>query len=259
MNKVPKNPFRIEELRAKLASSKKISELIKTYKRVNPEIKDLNTPKLWDSLNRRAPITRKGDPMTHDRLVSVTKLLSEENIKVLNIGFGAGDLETYVLKEDSRFKWCGVDISQASVKSAKKRFTKGIFKIGKIDELKFSKQFFDYVVILEVLEHVRPSKLFSSLKEVKRVLKREGKIIVSVPLNEGLEQMVKRGENPNAHVRVYTPELIEAELRIAGFKILWTKLLFAFHNYYAFKAFISRYLLPGIRKPNNIILLAQKP
>ncbi len=71
--------------------------------------------------------------------------------------------------------------------------------------------------------------------------------------------MISRGENPNAHVRIYTPDLIKAELRIAGFKILKEKRLYAFHNFYGLKTLIAKHLLPRKFNQNNIIVLAQKP
>jgi len=80
-----------------------------------------------------------------------------------------------------------------------------------------------------------------------------------VPLNEGLEAMISKGKNPNAHVRIYTPELIKAELEINGFKILKVKKLFAFHNLYKLKTFIAKYLLRKKSHYNNIIIFAQKP
>ena len=79
-----------------------------------------------------------------------------------------------------------------------------------------------------------------------------------MPLNEGLEEMIKQGKNPNAHVRIYTPDLIRAEIEIAGFKILKQKLLFAFNKYYLLKSFLVKFL-PGFRQPNGIIIIAQKP
>lgn len=90
------------------------------------------------------------------------------------------------------------------------------------------------------------------------MLKPKGLFITTVPFNERLELMIMKGNNPNAHVRVYTPELIIAELEISGFQIIWKKELYAFPNFYFLKTFISKYIIPGIRRPNNIILLSVK-
>ncbi len=77
-------------------------------------------------------------------------------------------------------------------------------------------------------------------------------------MNEGLEEMVKSGFNPNAHVRVYTKELIKAELEMVGFRVVKHRLLYAFHKNYWIKSLLTK--LFGLnKKPNNIVLLAQKP
>jgi TolB-like protein len=72
-------------------------------------------------------------------------------------------------------------------------------------------------------------------------------------MNEGLEEMK---DNPNGHLRMYTEDLITAELRLAGFKVLAVKTLFAFKNFYKVKKIIAR-ILKNRWKPNNIIVLAQ--
>ncbi len=72
-------------------------------------------------------------------------------------------------------------------------------------------------------------------------------------MNEGLEEMK---DNPNGHVRMYTQDLIKAELEIAGFNILAFKTLYAFNTHYMFKKIISK-ILRNKWIPNNIIVLAQ--
>lgn len=258
MSKYPINPFKVEELRHEYARHKKYFQLINTYNKKLAEIEDLNTPELWDKLNRRKRLEKKENPMAYDRIKAVSELIQGEGIKVLNIGVGSGDLEHEVLQRNKDIEWNGIDISTSSVIEAKKNFPSNNFKKGSIRNLKFDNNYFNYVVILEVLEHIRPSKVLSALNEVYRVLLSKGKLIVSVPLNEGLEELIEKGENPNAHVRVYTPTLIEAELRISGFTVKWMKKLYAFHKNYLIKTFLAEYIIYGRIKPNNIILLSEK-
>ena len=140
---------------------------------------------------------------------------------------------------------------------AKKRFPYWSFQVGNILRLGFMSNFFDCVTILEVMEHIQPHFTFAALKEVYRVLKKGGTAIFSVPLNENLEEMILRGCNPNAHVRLYTPEIVNMELKISGFMIKKIKLLYAFHRYYYLKTFITK-LFDKMAKPNNVIVLAKK-
>lgn len=258
MQKKIDNPFELEKIRARLAFQSKYNELIKTYSLKNQEIEDKNTPYFWDDMNLRKHISKGTNPMAYDRVKIVSRLLKRET-KVLNIGVGVGDLENMVLRKfGNNFQWYGIDISPQTIRRLKKEFQQANFKIGDIRKIKYEDNFFDYVILMEILEHIKPSEILKALKEVNRVLKEKGNLIVSVPLNEGIEQMVKEGRNPNAHLRNYTPELILAELKISRFEIIYKKYLYAFHRYYFLKSFITNYLLPGFIKPNNLILYCVK-
>jgi hypothetical protein len=59
-------------------------------------------------------------------------------------------------------------------------------------------------------------------------------------------------------VRMYTKELIKAELQISGFKIVKSELFFAFRTNYRIKSFLVRNILKGFRKPNGIVIVARK-
>jgi len=253
------NPFENERIRAKLAKKLQYKVLIKTYSRSYAQIQDFNTGKFWDEINTKG---KKGkNPMDQQRIQIVTRLIKGNQIDVLNIGFGSASLEKAYFDRSAKklCKWNGIDISQASVRKAKKDFPFATFTVGNIVDLQYKNNSFDYVVLLEVLEHIQPSNTLKALREIFRVIKPGKYFIISVPLNEGLEQMTSQGDNPNAHVRIYTPELIKAELEIAKFKILNEKTLFAFHDFYKLKTFIAKRILPKKFHPNNIIIFAQKP
>lgn len=252
-----KNPVRIEELRTSLARKRKFNKLKETYNVSFPEIKDLNTPRFWDNLNNRDNLSKTDNLMGFERLKAVASLIKGDELIILNIGFGTGDLEILILNKNS-IDWTGIDISKWAVKNARGKYPNAKFIWGDIRKLRLKDRSFDYVIAMEVLEHIKPSQIFYVLDKIHRILKTKGKFIVTVPLNEELEVMIKKGENPNAHVRIFTPELIKAELEISGFEIKWKKELYAFSNLYFLKTIISKYLIQGIRKPNNIILMAEK-
>ena len=141
--------------------------------------------------------------------------------KILDIGAGHGYLEEALSKRTMLDIYAN-DFSVEGVKNLKKRF-KGKFSVQSIYKLSYPKDVFDCIFVLEVLEHIPPSKILSVLKSIKKILKKDGLLIVSVPMNEGLEKMKT---NPNGHVRNYTEALIKAELQIAGFKIIESQTFF---------------------------------
>ena len=78
------------------------------------------------------------------------------------------------------------------------------FRVAKVPPLPFEDESFDYVVSFQVIEHVRRDKDF--VKEVRRVLRKGGKFIVSTP-----NSPMSLTRNP-WHVREYTAEEFKALL-----------------------------------------------
>lgn len=249
--------FDIEKKRVELAKDKNYKALLSTYKKGLPDLENLNTGKLWDELNKKAYRSKQSNPMLSHRIKIISRVIPCEVNKILDLGFGSGILERELERLDRDLEIFGSDISQNSVEDASKRFPHWSFSVGDATSIKFPNNFFDCVIALEVLEHIASFSLFKVLREVNRVLKKNGFFIVSVPLNEDLKAMLEKGMNPNAHMRAYQPELLKAELEIGGFKILKEKILYAFHRFYKLKSFISKVLLKS-KKPNNIIVIAQK-
>lgn len=255
------SPYDIEEIRTILALFKKNNLLKKTYIKEFSEIKNLNTSFLWDKLNLQdinINNIRFKNPILWHRLKIVNSWIKNAS-KILDLGFGSGILEMFLSKSKKDISIEGLDISVKSVKLAKSLFPKWKFKIGNLKKTFYKNNKFDYVICLEVLEHISPNDVFVVLKEINRILKSKGFFILSVPLNEDLEFMINNNINYNAHVRIYTPILIKTELLIAGFKILKSKELYAFSKCYWFKNFIiNNFIFKKIKKPNNIIIMCQK-
>lgn len=254
-------PFEVEKMRTTLAERSEFDELRKLYTTGYPQIADKNTGALWDRLNLQEKPLITENPMEEERLDLVAELIRGDQLRILNVGLGSANLEQKFFEGRPRqcVQWCGIDISSDSVKKAQREYPDANFSVGDILNMNFPEGSFDYVIALEVLEHIPPVHVLQALKEVSRVLKHGGYFIASVPLNEGLEEMLAKGQNPNAHVRVYTPALIEGELRISGFRVLNEKWLYAFHSLHSIKTFIARYSLVRKWHPNNIVVLAQKP
>lgn len=250
MNKLA--AFKMEKKRQLLASEGNIKELKKMYSKSLSEIPNLNTNFFWDE--RIDDITEyyPKDGMTTERVQIAYDFMPPKAKIILDIGVGYGYIES-LLSNHKNIKIFGNDISQNAVKNLSKRF-KGSFKVESLYKMKYKKNFFDVVFMLEVLEHVPPSKTFKLIKDIKSFLKEKGVLILSVPTNEELEDMK---DNINGHVRMYTQDLIKEELRIAGFKVLKIKTLYAFKNLYPVKKILSRVLI-NKWKPNDIVVVAEK-
>lgn len=248
--------FELEYERDKLAKNNLLIELVDTYRKGIPEIPNLNFGNKWDELNR-VNIDKFTNPMAYHRINIAHDFIPFDKYrhKLLDIGFGQGALEEKLHKSNKCSELWGIDISKKSVSDKKIKYPKWKFIIGDITKVNLPKNYFDYIVVLEVLEHINPSKILTVLSKIHASLKDGGHIIISVPLNEGLEEMISKGINTNAHVRAYTSNIVKSELKITEYKIEKSIDLYAFHSLYWLKSIFAKYFF---KKPNNIILFAQK-
>lgn len=245
------NPFRVEELRQILAARGNIDELKRMYDKSLPEILNLNTNVFWNDRIDKSMDHIPARGMTAERIKVAYDFMPKKAKKILDIGAGYGYIEKLISK-NKKIEIYGNDISENAIKNLRKRF-KGTFRLESLYKMKYDSNSFDIVFMLEVLEHVPPSKTFKILNSIKKFLKRNGNLIISIPTNERLESMK---ENPNGHVRLYTKDLITAELQIAGFKVVKIKTLIAFQNMYAFKKLVAKVLV-NKWSPNDIIVVAK--
>lgn len=115
------------------------------------------------------------------RFLEAIKDLSHPSI--LEVGMGQGRFLKKIARLRSDAQLYGIDISKAAIEAAKEENSfKGQFIAGDAQELPFSCDFFDVVVIADVLEHLdNPQK---AIWEVKRVLKPGGIFHFFVPCEE---------------------------------------------------------------------------
>jgi len=254
-NTCSKNPFSVEAARI-IAARNGSDEIFRSlYSKNYAEIKNINNRNFWDKkFNNKSQLIDQ-DRMTKDKIKILVSFLSPSRTQLLDLGFGQGYLEEEVVSNNIRVDITGIDISKAAVTRAKRKF-KGRFIHGNLDniEKKFKKNSFDIVSAVEVLEHVSPSKIFNLYKKIYNILKKNGTLLISVPINEGLSLNSK---NPSGHVRSYSPEILVKELEMSGFRVLSTHVLYAFENNYLLKSKIAK-ILKNRWKPNSLIVKAIK-
>lgn len=114
------------------------------------------------------------------RLKRLTESLKLRKGRFLDIGCGGGVLTESLYYYFPKVKFYGCDVSKQAINYARK-FGSGrvIYETIKKNKLPYKNNFFDVCICLDVMEHILDVDLF--LKEVKRVLKKDGKFFLIVP------------------------------------------------------------------------------
>lgn len=136
--------------------------------------------------------------------------LKTKNPIILDIGCGAGkNIEAF---SEIGNVW-GIDMSTEAIKYCQKRGLKKIKK-STAEKTGFPNNKFDLITMLDVLEHTDDK---ATLKEVKRILKPKGLVIITVPAYKFLWS---KWDEILHHKRRYTKYALNKELQKNGFDIL---------------------------------------
>ncbi len=122
------------------------------------------------------------------RFSEVAKFIEPlSNGKILDIGSADGMFTKVILDKSNAKEIIGIDVLASSVDWANNhwKLNKRLkFRIGDAHKLEFKSKTFDAVFALEVMEHVFKPQVV--LREIKRVLKKNGYVIVLVPTDNFL-------------------------------------------------------------------------
>ena len=115
-----------------------------------------------------------------DTQTKFEQYLPDSNIKILDVACGIGYWLDKYNTHSSPSLLIGVDISSSSIELCKKRFEES--KVNLIhtsaESLPFQNESFDFVSCHGAIHHMQNPEL--AIKEISRVLKKDGEIIISV-------------------------------------------------------------------------------
>ena len=162
--------------------------------------------------------------------------------KILDLGCGDGYYSYLLSRFSLKIKVTGIDNHAAAIESAKRQARKKNVKfiIGNAEKLPFPENYFDKIVMSEIIEHVKDDERV--LREARRVLKSGGILVLTTPnkdypflwdpINWTLEHLfnfhIKSGFFAgiwNQHLRLYKPGDLKKRLEKAGFKVVSCELL----------------------------------
>ena len=173
-----------------------------------------------DLENKYAKFYSKKDSSRFDekteRIINIYRYLRKKDVEnfckkgnLLDVGFGRPiDLEIF---ERSGWKASGTQISKTAYINAKKRKLDVYY--GELTKLNIKKKF-DLIIMSEVLEHIENED--KMLKKIHYLLKKDGKLILSVPFDQNLWS---RSDELVNHKRRYTKKYLKMIIEKNGFKI----------------------------------------
>jgi SAM-dependent methyltransferase len=176
--------------------------------------------------------------------VDFSKLPIKAGHKILDIGCGAGR-HTCAASRLEKVTVIGSDISLKDVQEAQARLRQeermgcqggGFWAtlVADITGLPFPDGFFDMVICSEVLEHIPDQK--GAVREITRVLKSGGDLVVSVPrfLPEKICWALSESyhNTANGHIRIYTKKTLLALLEGSGSKLWASHFAHSLHTPY---------------------------
>lgn len=152
------------------------------------------------------------------------ELLKEGSGKLLDVGCCDGTTTYHISLVSGKLKITGVDLYRGTIDYAKSQYKNIDFVFADAHKLPFKSGTFDYVTAIETLEHLESPGL--ALKEIKRVLKTGGILIIGQDTNSLLFRIIwwlwsrsKGSVWKNSHVSCVAPEKLIKKIIKAGFKI----------------------------------------
>nr|WP_317379246.1 methyltransferase domain-containing protein [uncultured Faecalimonas sp.] len=120
--------------------------------------------------------------------------------EILEIGVGTGNLAEKFLNSGHRI--IGIDQSREMLNVAKEKLPKLKVRMGDFLNIPYEKQSFDVIVSTYAFHHLNEKEKSEAMKEMFRVLKTDGKIILG-------DLMFESKETENEFLQTLTPEELE--------------------------------------------------
>lgn len=178
------------------------------------------------------------------KLRAVLSLINKSDVNprdILDVGCASGWFLSRMAVEYPKASYTGIDVYKDGVEYGKKKYKKLKLIVNDAHKMPFEKDSFDTVVCAEVLEHVvNPQDV---LKEIRRVLKKEGVAVIEMDTGNLLFKLVwhwwtnlRHGVWENAHIQEFNTYKLKKMIENEGFNIVEQK----FFNYTMAVAFLVK-------------------
>ena len=176
--------------------------------------------KLLLYLEKHAPEERYVPDKSSEDIAGINSSMSDfvcaytKDKVVLDVASGDGYVAYELAKNAGAKKVIGLDNFEQAIELAKKKYQHSCleFQVGRAEKLPFPDNYFDLIVSLGTIEHIKNYHLF--LQQVKRTLKSDGIFIVETPNKRATLRgaMLKKPLNPY-HLIEFTKKRLEKLLK----------------------------------------------
>ncbi len=185
----------------------------------------------------------------------------EQNDKILDIGCGSGRM-VKILK-DKNIDYVGIDISEALIKIARKRYPNNNFMVGDGLSLSFPDCTFDKIFCIRTFHHIpSPNLRIKFLKGIAKVLKPNGLLVITVWNLWGL----KSKRNIKAVLKnIFLKMIGRSNLDIKDAWVPWADKVNRYYHFFTKRELRQLCKKVGIEiqsinfTPADIYLIAKKP
>ena len=155
------------------------------------------------------------EPFANNRIDYIINLISpNDKDKILNVGIS--NIPEIEMAIENKVKECWtIDVDKDKLEKASKYLKKTKLLREDITTWPLKKNYFDKVIILEVLEHLDSDT--DALRWINSILKENGIVIIGVP-NKSLLHIINPVKYAE-HKRHYSNEEIIEKVKRAGFKV----------------------------------------
>ncbi len=143
-------------------------------------------------------------------------LPKDKNAKILDIGCGNG-IFLYYLKNYGYTNFDGIDVDQSSVDIVKRHVTDRVIKTNASNFLEGKKEYFDVIVMNEVMEHIEKNEIIPLINQIYNALAHGGIFICYVPNMENPFTTYTRYHD-FTHTIGFTQNSLRMVMKLGGFK-----------------------------------------
>ncbi len=198
-------------------------------------------------------------------------LKPQKQQKILEIGSGGGQILRWLNSE--KLLYVPLDLALLNLQKIRQTYSQPFWPVtGDVFALPFKNNSFDFIILSEVLEHL--DQPHQALKECYRILKPEGRLLISVPYKEVIPYYIcihcNKPTPKNGHLHSFDLNKLTQWVQECGFTPLaHSKFLNKVFNRLHLSLFLRRVPFPLwkiidhlfnwlIDKPTSLILICQK-